>query len=60
MLYLVTDLTFGTGKAIVVGVAFFALIAWRWWAIAPYRTWRDTREGVGKPEYSGFGVEPSR
>ncbi len=45
VLYLVTDLTFGTGQAIVVAVCFFALIAWRWWAIALYRAWRDQREG---------------
>ena len=34
VLYLVTDLVFGTGEAIVVAVAFFAFIAWRWWVIA--------------------------
>lgn len=45
VLYLVTDLVFGTGQAIVVAVAFFAFIAWRWWAIALYRTWLDQREG---------------
>lgn len=41
VLYLVTDLVFGTGEAIVVAVAFFAFIAWRWWVIALYRTWLD-------------------
>ncbi|MDQ3672160.1 MAG: DUF6328 family protein [Actinomycetota bacterium] len=46
VLYVVTDLTFGTAEAIVVAAAFFAFIAWRWWAIALYRTWLDNREGV--------------
>ncbi len=50
VLYLVTDLTFGTGQAIGVAVAFLALIAWRWWAIALYRSFRDTREGAHRPE----------
>lgn len=49
VLYVVTDLTFGAAQAIVVAAAFFALIAWRWWAIALYRTWLDKREGVERP-----------
>ncbi|MBA3562009.1 MAG: hypothetical protein H0W35_04725 [Actinobacteria bacterium] len=44
VLYLVTDLTFGTTQAIVVAAAFFAFIAWRWWAIALYRTWQDQQQ----------------
>ena len=37
MLYLITDLVFTTHAAIAVALVFFALIAWRWWAIALYR-----------------------
>jgi Family of unknown function (DUF6328) len=44
VVYLVTELVFGTGQAIVVAVAFFALIVWRWWAVAVYRAWRDRRD----------------
>ncbi len=43
VLYLVTDLVFGTWQAIVAAVAFFAFTAWRWWAIAVYRGLRDVR-----------------
>ena len=46
VIYLVTDLVFGTGQAIVVAAGFFALIAWLWWGIALYRTWQDRREPV--------------
>jgi len=46
VIYLVTDLVFGTGQAIVVAVGSFALIAWLWWGIALYRTWQDRREAV--------------
>lgn len=49
VIYLVTDLVFGTGEAIVVAAAFFALIAWRWWALALYRAWLDRREGASAP-----------
>ena len=45
VIYLVTDLVFGTIQAIVVATVFFALIAWLWWAIALYRAWLDRREG---------------
>jgi hypothetical protein len=45
VIYLVTDLVFGTVQAIVVAAAFFALIAWLWWAIALYRAYVDRRDG---------------
>jgi Family of unknown function (DUF6328) len=41
VLYLLTDLTFGTAEAVVAAVALFVLIAWRWWAVALYRAWQD-------------------
>ena len=47
VIYLVTDLTFGTPQAIVAAVLFFAFVAWRWWAVALYRTWQDHRSGTG-------------
>ena len=37
VLFLVTDLVFSIPVAVVVAVAFFALTAWRWWAIALFR-----------------------
>jgi Family of unknown function (DUF6328) len=40
-LFLVTELVFGRSEAVVASLAFFALIAWRWWAIALYRAFRD-------------------
>ena len=40
-LFLVTELVFGAVEAVVVSLAFFAVIAWRWWAIALYRSFRD-------------------
>ena len=46
VIYLVTDLVFGTGQAIAAAAAFFALIAWLWWGIALYRAWQDQREAV--------------
>jgi hypothetical protein len=45
VIYLVTDLVFGTGQAIVAASAFFALIVWRWWAVALYRAYVDRRDG---------------
>lgn len=45
VIYLVTDLTFGTPQAIVASVVFFAFLAWRWWAVALYRAWDDRRDG---------------
>jgi hypothetical protein len=41
VLYLITDLVFTTQAATAVAVAFFALTAWRWWAIALYRKARE-------------------
>ena len=43
VLYLVTDLVFGTWQAILAAVAFFAVTAWRWWAIAVYRELHEKR-----------------
>ena len=40
-LFLVTELVFGAVEAVVVSLAFFAVIAWRWWAIALYRSFRE-------------------
>ena len=47
VVYLLTDLTFGTPQAIVAAVAIFTLIAWRWWALALYRDWQDRRDPTG-------------
>ena len=44
VLYLITDFTFGTPEAIVAGLLMFALIGWRWWAPALYRTWKDRQD----------------
>jgi amino acid transporter len=44
VLYLVTDLTFGTPEAIVAALLLFALIVWRWWALALYRAWQDRED----------------
>jgi uncharacterized membrane protein len=41
VLYLITDLVFTTQAAIAVALVFFALTAWRWWAIARYRKARE-------------------
>ena len=41
VLYLITDLVFTTPAAIAVALVFFALTAWRWWAIALYRKARE-------------------
>lgn len=48
VIYLVTDLVFATGPAVAVAAAFFAFIAWRWWAVALYRAWLDRRHGEKK------------
>lgn len=45
VLFLVTDFMFDTPQAVVAAVAFFALIAWRWWVLAAIRAWRDRRDG---------------
>jgi amino acid transporter len=44
VLYLITDLVFTTQAAIAVALVFFALTAWRWWAIALYRKARERAE----------------
>ncbi|MGH3133170.1 MAG: DUF6328 family protein [Gaiellaceae bacterium] len=44
VVYLVTDLVFGTTEAVLVGAAFFAFLSWRWWAVALYRAWKDRRQ----------------
>ena len=41
VLYLVTQLLFGTWQAIVASAVFFAFTAWRWWSVAIYRQLRD-------------------
>jgi len=41
VLFLVTDLVFNTPSAVVLGVAFFALTAWRWWVIGLAREAKD-------------------
>ena len=45
VLYLITDLLFTTQAAIAVALVFFALTAWRWWAIALYRKAREQADG---------------
>ena len=44
VLYLITDLAFTTQAATAIAVVFFALTAWRWWAIALYRKAREQAE----------------
>jgi len=44
VVYLVTDLTFGTPQAVIAAVLLFALVAWRWWAVALYRAWQDRED----------------
>jgi hypothetical protein len=44
VLYLLTDLVFGTPEAIVAAILFFAFVAWRWWALALIRTWQDRND----------------
>jgi len=43
VLYLLTELMFGTPEAIVAALLLFALIAWRWWALGLYRAWQDKK-----------------
>lgn len=45
-LYLVTDLVFGVWEAAFAAAAFFAVVAWRWWAVALARILRER----GAPE----------
>jgi Family of unknown function (DUF6328) len=40
-LFLVTELVFGRVEAVVASLALFAFIAWRWWAVALYRSLRE-------------------
>ena len=42
VLFLVTELVFGRTEAIVAALLFFAFVAWRWWAVAVYRSLRDS------------------
>ena len=49
VIYLVTDLVFGTVQAILVAAGFFALIAWLWWGIALYRAWTEAENGSAEP-----------
>jgi hypothetical protein len=57
VLYLITDLLFTTPAAIIVALVFFALTAWRWWAIALFRKARegaeakDTSAGPHSPKF---------
>ena len=37
VIFVVTDLVFSLAAAIAASAVFFALIAWRWWALAIYR-----------------------
>jgi Family of unknown function (DUF6328) len=46
VIYLVTDLVFGTAEAVVAAIVFFVFLAWRWWAYGLARAWRD-RTGPG-------------
>jgi Flp pilus assembly protein TadB len=41
VIYLVSDLVFGSAEAVVASILFFAFVAWRWWAFALLRMWRD-------------------
>jgi len=49
VIYLVTDLVFGTVQAVLVAAGFFALIAWLWWGIALYRAWTEAENGSVEP-----------
>jgi Family of unknown function (DUF6328) len=43
VVYLITDLSFGTAEAILAAAAMFVFTAWRWWALALYRSLEDSR-----------------
>ena len=43
VLYLVTGFVFGTTEAVIVAIAFFAFVAWRWWSHAVLRSFLDRR-----------------
>ena len=49
VIYLLTDFTFGTPEAVAASLLVFALIAWRWWALALYRA-RQDRENPARAE----------
>jgi hypothetical protein len=55
VLYLITDLLFTTQAAMIVALVFFALTAWRWWAIALFR---KAREGAETKETSAGPHSP--
>ena len=55
VLYLITELLFTTPAAITVALVFFALTAWRWWAIALFR---KAREGAEAKETSAGPHSP--
>jgi hypothetical protein len=46
VLFVVTDLVFGTPEAVLAAVVLFSVVAWRWWALALYRAWQDRRDGT--------------
>jgi Flp pilus assembly protein TadB len=50
VIYLVTDLVFGTAEAVFAAIVFFALIVWRWWAMALYRVWAERRSRQVQPD----------
>jgi hypothetical protein len=43
VVYLITDLSFGTAEAVVAASALFAFTAWRWWALALLRATESHR-----------------
>lgn len=43
VVYLVTDFSFGTTEAILAACGLFVFMAWRWWALALYRSITDRR-----------------
>jgi amino acid transporter len=47
VIYLLTDFTLGTPEAVAAALLVFALIAWRWWVLALYRSWRDREDPAG-------------
>jgi Family of unknown function (DUF6328) len=44
VLFVVTDFVFDTPQAVLAAAVLFAVIAWRWWALALYRAWQDRRD----------------
>lgn len=41
-LFLVTELVFSRAVAVVASLALFVVIAWRWWAIGLYRSFKNS------------------